>query len=356
MVGFSDTITWQQQQDARGHIAQLEGQKQQLQNQISANNNLMGQKTGKMLELALKLGALQMQHGTSSGIPTDIEAGINMASMAAEIKTIKKEIESLQTQNQNLQSQADGLDSQIIQQQTVLDAPTRSDLNSQFEDQSHTVKSLEADLNRLKQRGGVPEDIQSAEWILEQERKRQKEIKSRIDNGDFRETPPPRIPATLRQSSVDSDNVLDDNLTSKIDGLQQRIDALTQGREVIQPPPGWSPVGESIAGPFAPNVDTQTQTAEAAQQDINNRNEWEEIYTQQEIERLQNEMATLQGQKPPRSPSSTNYPPSSGMNSGYGTYGSPSNASQGESGHSHNSDGSDASSNRESASVSGIAR
>jgi hypothetical protein len=53
-------------------------------------------------------------------------------------------------------------------------------------------------------------------------------------------------------------------------------------RQIIQPPPGWSPVGESVAGPWVPSPEQQKQARESADKDIEAKNQW--ILQQEQIE------------------------------------------------------------------------
>jgi hypothetical protein len=53
-------------------------------------------------------------------------------------------------------------------------------------------------------------------------------------------------------------------------------------KTVPQPPPGWSPVGESVAGPPIPSVEQQRLARESADKDIESKNQW--ILQQQQIE------------------------------------------------------------------------
>jgi hypothetical protein len=53
-------------------------------------------------------------------------------------------------------------------------------------------------------------------------------------------------------------------------------------RSVPQPPPGWSPVGESIAGPSIPSVEQQLLARESTNKDIDAKNQW--ILQQEQME------------------------------------------------------------------------
>lgn len=59
--------------------------------------------------------------------------------------------------------------------------------------------------------------------------------------------------------------------------------------KVIPPPPGWSPVGESIAGPKIPGIEQQKAARASADKDIASKNEW--ILQQEQLELEHEKMA-----------------------------------------------------------------
>lgn len=56
-------------------------------------------------------------------------------------------------------------------------------------------------------------------------------------------------------------------------------------KAVPQPPPGWNPVGESVAGPPVPSVEQQRLARESADKDIEAKNQWIQQQEQMEFEK-----------------------------------------------------------------------
>ncbi len=194
-------LTLEEQAAARAKIAELQAEKTDLQHQIDVNNQTIGANLAKIVDLGIQIKALDIQQGSSVSVngmvsvPTDIEAGIKMASMGDDIERLKKQNKNLNAQNQSIQSQIDSIDAEIIKQENILATPTKQELQETLAQEENTLKSLEADLSRLKARNGSPEDISSAEWILEQQRIRANSLRKQIQDGDFRETGEPASPA-----------------------------------------------------------------------------------------------------------------------------------------------------------------
>lgn len=64
----------------------------------------------------------------------------------------------------------------------------------------------------------------------------------------------------------------------------------TARKQIIQPPAGWSPVGESVAGPWVPSPEQQKLARESADKDIESKNQW--ILQQEQIEAEHQKEAT----------------------------------------------------------------
>ncbi|MBI1871454.1 MAG: hypothetical protein HYS07_09705 [Chlamydiae bacterium] len=246
--GNGAPITLAQQQAARDKIGQLNVQKQQLQNQINNNNSQAVQNNLQIAQLAAKIVQLQYQHGTSTGIPTDVNAGIAMAEATYDIKRLQKENANLQQQNQNLTSQIEAIDQKINEQNSILSQPTKSDLQQDLNNANQSVKNDEDYINWLTRKNQPQQDIDDSIRILKNNKIRRDQIQDQINNGEYRETPPPPSPRPPVQQSYNP----------------------------VAPPPGWSPVGESVADAYHPSIDSQTASSQATQQEIQSNYGWEE--------------------------------------------------------------------------------
>lgn len=336
-------ITLAQQQEAQAKIAQLNTQKQQKQSQINTNNNQIVQNNLKIAELGAKTAMAGIQHASSTGIPTDIETSIKMADMADDIKRLRKANAELERQNQALQGEIQALDNAIGAQMSVLTKPTKAELEQDIANYGQTLKNHDDYINWLKNKGKSQQEIDDAIWIKKNDEMRQNQIKQQIQSGDYREPTPPSTvaPSTgLNQPSNPQGAwpglSSQQQITHVIQDLQDQLAELQ-----ANPPPGWSPVGESVAGPSVPSIEAQIQSSQAAGQDIQASNEWD-----QQQQQIQSQIDTLQGWlqngwlPPPdfdwnRWLQSHSRPP-------HPTGGSGGCCGSGESGHLHNPDGSDA--------------
>lgn len=292
-------ISLQDQQTAKNKIVELNVQKQQKQNQISNNNAQIAQNNGKMIAIALSLAALGFGNLSSTGIPTNIEASLQLIELKDELSRLKKSNKNLEEQNQNLQSEVQSLDSQITQQTAIISTPTQGDLQQQLSDTNQYIKNHEDYINWLKNKNQPEKDINGALWILQNERRRRDQILEQLQGGRYREIEPPSQPVTPQ--NLPPQKPSREELENHLNDLQNRMNELQSEH---RPPPGWSPVGESVAGPYRPSIDAQLQSSQSAQGDIENRNRWEESQNQQEIEALGNEIADIQNQL------QNGYPPS----------------------------------------------
>ena len=123
-------VTAQQQQAARDRVSQLEGQKQQLQSQINNNNSQIGQNTLSIMALGVKIVAAGWGNVSSSGIPTDIDAAIKVANLKDDMNRLRRQNRDLGTANQNLHSQIQAVDNQIAEQNSIINTPTREELET----------------------------------------------------------------------------------------------------------------------------------------------------------------------------------------------------------------------------------
>lgn len=121
-----------------------------------------------------------------------------LSALRSEKKNLERQLQALQSQGSPAVAAAEAelqsLHHQIAAQQSRVEsmasAPTQEDLERDLEEQNDRVARHEEDVNRLRERGGDPEDVESAAWILEQERRRQEELRQRLAEGDYREFDP----------------------------------------------------------------------------------------------------------------------------------------------------------------------
>ena len=230
------SVTVRQQQAAQNRISQLDGQKQQLQAQVTNNNGQIAKNMFSIAAIVAKMGIRGWGNVTSSGIPTDIEAGLEIASLADDKKRLERQNRELARQNRNIQSQIQAVDSQIAEQNTIINAPTREDLQTDLDNYDESIQRQREYINWQRQRNQPQEDIDDSLWILENDIRRRNDIRNRINEGDYRE-PLPEQPAVNNQTSSSL-------------------------------PPWFNPTGASVADPSRTDTDIQRASSGSANTQI----------------------------------------------------------------------------------------
>ncbi len=121
-----------------------------------------------------------------------------LSALRSEKKDLERQLRALESQGSPslaaAEAEVQSLRQQIAAQQSRVEsmasAPTQEDLEQDLDEQDDRVARHEEDVNRLRERGADPEDVDSAQWILEQERRRQEELRQRLAEGDYRDFEP----------------------------------------------------------------------------------------------------------------------------------------------------------------------
>lgn len=290
LLNDAGSITLQEQQAARDKVAQLTAQKQQKQTQLAANNTQIADKGFQLAKAQAKRFQLFFVTGGTKNPIGDLADTY----AEADVKILQKEIADLQAQNKALEAEMAQIDSVISQQSSILSKPTKDELQQQVGNYNQTLKNHDDYINWLKSKGKSQQEIDDATRIKQNDEMRQNQIKQQLKDKDYIEPPPSSAPNPGPQGTLPS-GPSKNQLTHMLNGLQNQLSQLQNN---AAPPPGWSPVGESVSGPSVPSKEAQIASSHAADQNINENN-------QDEIRHLQNQIATVQqalqnGNPPPR--------------------------------------------------------